>query len=32
MFWKTLVKVLVTIAISAAEAYCARRSTPKFRS
>lgn len=31
MFWKTLVKVLVTIAISAAEAYCAKKSAPKLK-
>ncbi len=31
MFWKTVIKALVTIAIGAAEAYCAKKSAPKRR-
>jgi hypothetical protein len=31
MFWKTLMQVLVTVAIAAAEAYCAKKSAPKHR-
>lgn len=31
MFWKTVVKILVAIALTAAETYCERKTKPKLR-
>lgn len=31
MFWKTVVKIIVAIALTAAETYCERRTKPKSK-